>query len=113
PRAIEQYQLALRSNPNFPEAHNNLAFALARTGQLSLAIQHYHQALHLRPHYALAAANLALAYSQTQQPDEAIVAAQEAISFAKATHQTQFAEQVQDWLNNYRAGLSQPDVPKP
>jgi tetratricopeptide (TPR) repeat protein len=50
PEAIAEYQAALRSEPDFVEAHVNLANTLARTpGRLPEAIAEYEAALRIRP----------------------------------------------------------------
>jgi protein O-mannosyl-transferase len=45
PEAVEQYEQALRIQPNFAPAHDSLANALVKEGRLDEAIQHYEQAL--------------------------------------------------------------------
>jgi tetratricopeptide (TPR) repeat protein len=50
PDAIAEYQAALRIEPDFAEAHVNLANTLAQTpGRLSEAIAEYEAALRIRP----------------------------------------------------------------
>jgi tetratricopeptide (TPR) repeat protein len=50
PEAIAEYQAALRIDPDFAEAHVNLAGTLARTpGRLAEAIAEYEAALRIRP----------------------------------------------------------------
>ena len=43
--AIEQYEQALRINPDFPGAHCNLGIALLQTGKIVEAMAQYQQAL--------------------------------------------------------------------
>ena len=64
---IDEYQQALRLNPNYAEAYYNLGLALADAGQLELAIQNYRQALRLRPNNAEARNNLGNALFNTNQ----------------------------------------------
>ena len=55
----DSFQEALRRQPDFPEAHNNLGNALAQLpGRLNDAIAHYETALRQRPDYAEAHNNL-------------------------------------------------------
>jgi Flp pilus assembly protein TadD/class 3 adenylate cyclase len=50
---------AIRLQPDYPEAHNNLAILLRRTGDESAAARHYQEALRLRPDYPEAHSNYA------------------------------------------------------
>ncbi len=50
--AIEELREALRSNPNYPEAHYNLGGLLVDRGQTEEAVVHYKEALRLKPDYA-------------------------------------------------------------
>ena len=57
-KAIEQFELALRIEPDFAEAHYNLGVTLEQTGKFKEAIDHYQQALRIKPdmaeaHYSL------------------------------------------------------------
>jgi len=47
--AIAQYRLALEAEPNYPDAHNNLAGLLLNQKQYDQAIQHYQDAARLLP----------------------------------------------------------------
>ena len=59
-KAIEQYEEALRINPEFCEARYNLALALSSLGQLDAAQRQYEAALKVRPNYAKARNNLGM-----------------------------------------------------
>ncbi|MGA3078183.1 MAG: tetratricopeptide repeat protein, partial [Bryobacteraceae bacterium] len=60
-----EFQAALRSEPNFAEAHNNLGRALSQIpGRLPEAIAEYRAALRIKPDYAQARANLEAACAQ-------------------------------------------------
>jgi tetratricopeptide (TPR) repeat protein len=52
--AIVQFQEALRLDPRFQEAHNNLGNAWLREGKLDAAMAEYQEALRLRPDFAAA-----------------------------------------------------------
>ncbi len=59
PEAIEHFEAALRSKPDFAEAHNNLGNALASVaGRSSEAIAQYEAALKIEPDFAEAHNNL-------------------------------------------------------
>jgi Flp pilus assembly protein TadD len=47
--AIRQYEEAIRLNPNFPAAHNNLGTILWKQGRLQEARDHFSEAVRLRP----------------------------------------------------------------
>jgi Flp pilus assembly protein TadD len=55
---LEHYGEALRLNPAWPEAHNNLGTALARRGRYLEASQHFRKALEIRPGFEAARVNL-------------------------------------------------------
>jgi tetratricopeptide (TPR) repeat protein len=70
--AIAQFDLALRLQPEFPEALRSRGNALFDNGQYSLAIDDYGEALHLRPNYQAALQGRADAYAAKGQYDRAI-----------------------------------------
>ena len=56
--AIKHYREALQKNPDFEEAHNNLAIALYYKGNTNEAIRHLQEAIRIGPDYANAKQNL-------------------------------------------------------
>src|SRR6266704_441221 len=70
--AMEHYQTALRLNPDYADAHNNVGAVLAEQGRLAEAIEHYREALRLKPDYADAHYNWGNALAQQGKPAEAI-----------------------------------------
>ena len=65
PDAIAHYEAALRSTPDYAEAHNNLANALTQLpGRLPEAIAHYEAALRLQPDKAETHYNFAIALAK-------------------------------------------------
>ncbi len=102
-QAIEHYEKALLINPDIPDVHNNLGNVLIQAGRPVEAIDHLKQALKLNPDYVYAYANLASAYSKTHQSAQAVAAAQKALELARSQGQTALAQQLEDWLNSYRA----------
>ena len=103
--AIEHFQQALSLKPNF-ETHYNLGLTLARLGRLPEAIEHYRQALQFKPDYYAAYLNLMSAYAETGRSAEALATAKKALAIARYQQQTAPARQIEDWLNSYRAKLS-------
>jgi tetratricopeptide (TPR) repeat protein len=78
-KAAEQYQAALRLDPDLPEARNNLANILAAKGQSDKAISEYQRALAVKPESADGHYNLGLAYDAKGQFDKAIAEYQAAL----------------------------------
>jgi protein O-mannosyl-transferase len=110
--SIDYFQKALHLKPNYIEAHNNLGNALFQTGRLHEAIEQFKAVLQLRPDYINAYKNLALAYAGTNQSSDAIATAQKVLELSRAKGQMEQAKQIEDWLNSYRAGLSNlPNTP--
>jgi protein O-mannosyl-transferase len=112
--AIDYYKQALLLNPDNIDTHNNLGNVLMSAGQYQQAIEHYRHALAMNPNHIDANFNSALAYAQIGQSSEAVAAAQKALELARSQGKTVLAKQLEDWLNSYRAGLSDhSDVPPP
>jgi tetratricopeptide (TPR) repeat protein len=77
--AIGHYQQALRINPDYAVAHNNLGFALGQAGKLDEAIAHYQQALRINPDYVEAHYNLGMALAQMGKIEEAMAHFEQAL----------------------------------
>jgi tetratricopeptide (TPR) repeat protein len=71
-RAIEDFDQAIKLNPNYAEAFNNRGDAFADKGQSDHAIQDYDQAIKLNPNDAEAFNRRGVSYSDKGQPDRAI-----------------------------------------
>ncbi|MFH1007199.1 MAG: tetratricopeptide repeat protein [Candidatus Latescibacterota bacterium] len=71
-QAIEYYRSALRLNPRYARAHNNLANLLVKKGEPEEAIEHYRQALRITPDYVEAHCNLGLELARKGKSGEAI-----------------------------------------
>jgi tetratricopeptide (TPR) repeat protein len=68
---MQQYIEALRLQPNFAEAYNNLGATLANRGRVTEAISHYTAALRLQPNYIKARLNLGVLFARQGQFVEA------------------------------------------
>ncbi len=71
-RRSDEYQAALRINPDYAEAHYNLGVVYGQQGRIDEAIREYQAALRINPDYAEAHHNLGLVYGQQGRTDEAI-----------------------------------------
>lgn len=69
--AIASFRRATELQADFPEAWNELGFALRQTGQYAEALKAYDQALRLRPNYPEALEYLGEAYVNLGRLDEA------------------------------------------
>ena len=72
-QAIDQYQTALKIEPDHAEAHNNLGTVYFKKDLLNEAIEHLKAALKTNPDYADAHNNLGSIYLKQGLTDEAIV----------------------------------------
>ena len=79
--AITAYQAAIRTGPNYPNAHNNnnLGIALAKVGKTDEAIEQFREALRIDGDYREAHSNLAILLLQLGRRDEAVVHLSEAL----------------------------------
>lgn len=80
PDAITSFTRAISHRPHFPEAHNNLGYALAQEGKTAEAMAFYHRALELKPDYADAQNNLGTALAELGRVEEAISCYRQAIA---------------------------------
>jgi tetratricopeptide (TPR) repeat protein len=72
PEAIEQFEQALRIEPDFAEAHNELGLGLGQAGRIQEAISEFEQALRIRPDYVQAHGNMGIVLAQAGRIQEAI-----------------------------------------
>jgi len=70
--AVARFQEALRLEPDFMEAHNNLACAFLQQGKRDEAVAHFRHALRLRPDNADAYSGLGAAFADQGKWDEAV-----------------------------------------
>ena len=85
-RAIDYYQIAIKLNPKFVEAHYNMASALQKKGDLKGAIQAYKQAVLIKPDYADAFYNLANTLKDMGELGAAIKSYKQAIKINPDLH---------------------------
>jgi len=77
--AIQQFREAMRLNPDFAEAHYNLALVYEGAGQRQEAIRHWEEALRLEPDFPEAENNLGAALMAQGEVREAIDHYQQAV----------------------------------
>jgi lipoprotein NlpI len=70
-RAIQDFDQALRIDPNYADAFNNLGVAYAGKGQTNRAIEDFDHAIQLDPNYAIAIYNRGLALRNLGRAAEA------------------------------------------
>jgi tetratricopeptide (TPR) repeat protein/2-polyprenyl-3-methyl-5-hydroxy-6-metoxy-1,4-benzoquinol methylase len=85
-RAIDYYQIAIKINPKFVEAHYNMASAQQNKGDLEAAIQAYKQAILIKPDYADAYYNLANTLKEKGDLETAIKSYKQAIKLNPNLH---------------------------
>ena len=78
--AIAAFSAAIRLNPNYAEAYNNLGVTLARQGKTAEAIAAYQKAISINPNFAMTYNNLGVALANQGKTAEAIAAYQKVIS---------------------------------
>jgi Flp pilus assembly protein TadD len=69
--AVSSFRRAVDARPDFPEAWNELGFALRQTGKYEEALRAYDQALTLRPNFPEAMEYLGEAYVKLGRLDDA------------------------------------------
>lgn len=109
--AIDQFELALRSQPDDATACYNYGNALTKLARPADAILQYREAVRLRPDYVTAWNNLAAAYADTSRWSDAVAAAKQALRFANSQGKKDLAQRIEVRLAQYQAGLSNSAVP--
>jgi tetratricopeptide (TPR) repeat protein len=103
--AIAGYRNALRENPDYAPAHNNLGNCLAARGDVAGASACYREALRLNPAYAEAAYNLGLVLQSQGNHLQAITFYEKAISL-----NPRYADAYNNWGNALHALGRMPDA---
>ena len=70
--AINNYNRAIKLNPNFADAYNHRGIAYRNLGQLKQAICDYTKAIKLKPNYTEAYNNRGVAYDKSGQTEQSI-----------------------------------------
>ena len=78
-QALGHWLDALKLDPDFAYAHNNLGAVLAGGGELDMAIEHYNTALRSEPDLAVAHFNLGCVLAQKEEAAAAVAALAKAI----------------------------------
>ena len=115
--AIQHYRAALKSQPDLPEALNNLAWILAanpepavRNGPEAVALAE--RACQLTPYQrAVMVGTLAAAYAEAGRFAEAVTTAEKAVRLAEQARQPELAARNRELLELYRAGKPARDAP--
>jgi spermidine synthase len=108
--AIQEYESALRVDPDYPSAQNNLAWLLATLapadgGDAARAVSLARRACESTG-YRLAAYldTLAAAYAADGQFNEAVTTARKAIQLAQTRGESEVAKEIEARLELYRSG---------
>ncbi len=101
--AIDHYREALRLNPDLAVVHRNLGDLLRDTGETEEAVKQYQQVLRLQPDDAATLAKLTKAFAALGRSEEAISTAQHTLNSARSQGNATLAQQIEDWLTQYRA----------
>ena len=78
-QAILCYKEALKLQPDFAEAHNNLGVYLKEIGELEEALSHAKKAVKIKPDFAAAHNNLGICLYEVGRPEEAHVSYKRAL----------------------------------
>jgi Tfp pilus assembly protein PilF len=71
--AIQEYRTALKFDPRFADAYNNLGIIYGQLGKPTLALEQFQKAIFSQPDFAKALFNLGLVYQQIDSLDQAEV----------------------------------------
>jgi len=71
-QAINEFNKAIRLNPNYAEAHSSLGFTYAAMGRHNQAVNEFNIAIGINPNNAKAHANLGISYAKLGRHAEAI-----------------------------------------
>ncbi|HLJ96150.1 MAG TPA: tetratricopeptide repeat-containing glycosyltransferase family protein [Gemmataceae bacterium] len=120
------FRQALRCNPSYAEAYNNLGAARAKQGDLQGALACFQKVVQLRPDFADGFFNLGLMFARTGQRDQAVACHQETVRLNPehaeahtylALHWLMHGNYVQGWpalaWRWHRAGVLAPPSRKP
>jgi tetratricopeptide (TPR) repeat protein len=113
--AVESFRRAVEDRPDFPEAWNELGFALRQTGRYQDALKAYDQALKRRPNFPEALEYLGEAYATLGRLDDAR-AILERLRPLDAARTQELGEAIQrpdkGWVRSIRATVSERSLPR-
>jgi protein O-mannosyl-transferase len=101
--AAEHFREAVRLDDKFVQARLNLGAALIQAGLIDDGVEQYKRVLALKPDYTDVYANLARAYAMQGKTPDAVAAAQKAVELARSQSKAEQAQQIENWLDSYRA----------
>jgi len=82
-KAIENYEEAIKIDPNYAQAYNNLGTAFHKQNKVDEAILSYKKAIHLKNDFAEAYNNLGNAFRELDKPKEALKYFEKALTLKK------------------------------
>jgi tetratricopeptide (TPR) repeat protein len=104
--AIKQCEIAVELRPHFAVGRFYLGMALFQGQRIAEAARQFERAVELQPEDFRAYERLAQAYSRLGRSADTIAAAQKAAAFARSEGETNFAQHMEAWLENYREQIS-------
>ena len=93
------------------EAHFNLGLVFAQSARLPQAVEEFQKILAINPSYFPAWGNLMHAYADLNRSDDAVAAAKQAITTARAAGHPEVAVQFESWLETYQSQHSKTAKP--
>jgi tetratricopeptide (TPR) repeat protein len=107
--ALAHFDKAVQDKPDDAVIARGYGASLLQAGRFDEAIDQYQRALRFDPENLHVYAGLCEAYIHTNQADRAISSTQEAIRIARASGQTELADELESWLADYRAKMIDSD----
>ena len=80
--AIQHYSQAIKINPHFAEAHNNIANIFKEIGKLTTAVKHYERALSVEPNNSRTLNNLGNTLRQLNEIEKSVTVYRKALEIS-------------------------------